>query len=107
MPSYRAPVDEALFLLNDVFQWSRHSNLPGFADATPDVVEAVLSEAAKFCSEVLTPLNHVGDREGCKRHEDGSVTTPTGFKEAYKQLTDGGWIGISAPVPVTKGCPSL
>jgi 3-(methylsulfanyl)propanoyl-CoA dehydrogenase len=97
MPTYKAPVDDALFLLNDVFHIDRYGNLPGFSDASPDVVEAILREAAKFSEEVLTPLNRVGDKEGCKRAGDGSVTTPTGFKEAYKQIIDGGWIGISVP----------
>ena len=97
MPTYKAPVDDALFLLNDVFHLDRYGNLPGFADASPDVVEAVLREAAKFSEEVLTPLNRVGDKEGCKRDADGSVTTPTGFKDAYKQIVEGGWIGISVP----------
>ena len=97
MPTYKAPVDDALFLLNEVFHIDRYGNLPGFSDASPDVVEAVLREAAKFSEEVLTPLNRVGDKEGCKRAADGSVTTPTGFKEAYKQIIDGGWIGISVP----------
>jgi len=97
MPSYKAPVDDALFLLNDVFHIERYGNLPGFADASPDVVEAVLREAGKLSEEVLTPLNRVGDKEGCTRHADGQVTTPKGFKEAYKQIIDGGWIGISAP----------
>jgi len=86
-----------LFLLNDVFHIDRYGNLPGFSDASPDVVEAILREAAKFSEEVLTPLNRVGDKEGCKRAADGSVTTPTGFKDAYKQIIDGGWIGISVP----------
>ena len=97
MPTYKAPVDDALFLLNDVFHLDRYGNLPGFADASPDVVEAILGEAAKLAEEVLTPLNRVGDKEGCKRHGDGSVTTPTGFKQAYKQLAEGGWLGLSAP----------
>jgi acyl-CoA dehydrogenase len=97
MPTYKAPVDDALFLLNDVFHLDRYGNLPGFADASPDIVEAVLREAAKFSEEALTPLNRVGDKEGCTRHPDGSVTTPTGFKDAYKQLVAGGWIGISVP----------
>jgi hypothetical protein len=90
-------VDETLFLLNDVFHLDRYGNLPGFGDASADVVEAVLREAAKFSEEVLTPLNRVGDKEGCKRSADGSVSTPAGFKEAFTQLVEGGWIGISAP----------
>jgi alkylation response protein AidB-like acyl-CoA dehydrogenase len=86
-----------LFLLNDVFHLDHYGNLPGFSDASPDVVEAVLREAAKFSEEVLTPLNRVGDKEGCKWAADGSVSTPTGFKDAYKQIVEGGWIGISVP----------
>ena len=97
MPTYKVPVDETLFLLNDVFHLDRYGNLPGFGDASADVVEAVLREAAKFSEEVLTPLNRVGDKEGCKRSADGSVSTPAGFKEAFTQLVEGGWIGISAP----------
>src|SRR5262245_42858415 len=86
IPIYKAPVDDALFLLNDVFHLDHYGNLPGFSDASPDVVEAVLREAAKFSEEVLTPLNRDGDKEGCKRGADGSVTTPKGFKEAYRQI---------------------
>src|SRR5215813_4597258 len=97
MPIYKAPVDDALFVLNDVFHLDHYGNLPGFSDVSPDVVEAVLREAAKFSEEVLTPLNRVGDKEGCKRGADGSVTTPKGFKEAYTQIVEGGWIGIFAP----------
>jgi acyl-CoA dehydrogenase len=97
MQTYKAPVEDTLFLLNDVLHIDRYGNLPGFADASPDLIEAVLSEAAKFSEEVLTPLNRVGDKEGCARHADGSVTTPTGFKDAFKQLVEGGWIGISVP----------
>jgi acyl-CoA dehydrogenase len=97
MPSYQAPVDDVMFLLSDVFHIDRHNNLPGFADATPDLIEAVLAEAAKFAEQVLTPLNRVGDKEGCRRHDDGSVTTPAGFQDAYRKLTAGGWLGISAP----------
>ena len=80
MPTYKAPVDDVMFLLTDVFHIDRYNNLPGFADATPDLLEAVLAEAAKFCEDVLTPLNRVGDKEGCKRHDDGSVTTPDGIQ---------------------------
>jgi 3-(methylsulfanyl)propanoyl-CoA dehydrogenase len=97
MPTYKAPVDDALFLLNDVFHLERYGNLPGFAEASSDTVEAILREAAKFSEEVLTPLNRIGDKEGCTRHADGSVTTPTGFKDAYRQIVEGGWVGISAP----------
>jgi acyl-CoA dehydrogenase len=97
MPTYKAPVQDVQFLLNDVFHVERYNNLSGFADASPDVVEAILGEAAKLCEELLLPLNRVGDMDGCQRHDDGSVTTPKGFKKAYKQVIDGGWVGISAP----------
>ncbi len=95
MPSYKAPIDEVLFLLDDVFHIERHNNLPGFSDATPDVVEAVLTEAGRFGETVLQPLNRIGDLEGCTRHPDGSVTTPTGFPEAYRRYAEGGWGGVS------------
>jgi acyl-CoA dehydrogenase len=97
MPTYKAPVDDVQFLLYDVLHFERYDNLPGFTDASPDVVTAILGEAAKFSEQVLAPLNRVGDLEGCKRHEDGRVTTPKGFKEAYSKLSDGGWLGLSAP----------
>jgi acyl-CoA dehydrogenase len=97
MPTYKAPVDDVMFLLSDVFHIDRYNNLPGFADATPDLLEAVLAEAAKFCEDVLTPLNRVGDKEGCRRHDDGSVSTPSGFKDAYKRLNEAGWMGAAAP----------
>ncbi len=95
MPVYKAPVEDTLFLLNDVFAIERYNNLPGFADATPDVVEAVLGEGAKLCEEVLQPLNHSGDQEGCTRHTDGRVTTPKGFKAAHEAYAQGGWIGLA------------
>ena len=97
MPGYKAPVEDMTFLLSEVFHIDRFNNLPGFADATPDLIEAVLAEAGKFSETVLAPLNRVGDKEGCRRDADGSVTTPLGFKDAYQRLTEGGWIGISAP----------
>jgi acyl-CoA dehydrogenase len=97
MPSYKAPLEDVSFLLNDVFQIDRYNNLPGFSDASADVREAILAEAAKLSEEVLQPLNRVGDLEGCTRHDDGRVTTPKGFKAAYKQLGEGGWLGLSAP----------
>jgi len=82
MPSYKAPVHDTLFLLNDVFHFEKYGNLPGFEDATPETIEAILGEAAKLTEEVFQPLNRSGDVEGCKRHADGRVTTPKGFKEA-------------------------
>src|SRR5450631_2590250 len=97
MPIYKAPVEDVTFLLNDVFQIDRYDNLPGFSDASADVREAILNEAAKLAEEVLQPLNRSGDLEGCTRHDDGRVTTPKGFKEAFKQVAEGGWLGLSAP----------
>src|SRR5213083_2435837 len=97
MPIYKAPLEDVNFLLNDVFQIERYDNLPGFTDASADVREAILGEAAKLAEQVLQPLNRVGDLEGCTRHDDGSVTTPKGFKEAFRQVAEGGWLGLSAP----------
>ena len=97
MPTYTAPVKDTLYVLDDVLQIQRYSNLPGFANATPDVVEAILEEAGKFSAEVLQPLNKVGDEVGCKRNDDGTVTTPPGFKNAYKQFCEAGWPTLTAP----------
>jgi alkylation response protein AidB-like acyl-CoA dehydrogenase len=95
MPAYRAPVEDTLFVLNDVLKYERYNNLPGFADATPDIVEAVLREAGRMAEEVFFPLNQVGDQEGCTRHDDGSVKTPTGFKDAFEQYKEAGWMGLA------------
>lgn len=97
MPVYRAPVQDSLFLLNDVLGVERYANLPGFSNATPDMIEAVLTEAGKFCEEVLFPINQSGDLEGCTRHDDGSVTTPKGFKEAYDAYCEAGWTLLTQP----------
>ncbi len=96
MPSYTAPLREYRFLLKDVLDIERYSNLPTFSDAPIDLIDQVLEEGAKFCEGVLAPLNKVGDEHGCKRTDDGSVTTPPGFKDAYKQLVEAGWPALSS-----------
>ncbi len=91
MPSYRAPVKDTQFVLDAVVGLAQHSNLAGFGAASPDIVRAILEEGGKFCEQVLAPLNLPGDIEGCTRHDDGSVTTPAGFKAAYAAFREAGW----------------
>jgi alkylation response protein AidB-like acyl-CoA dehydrogenase len=97
MPSYKAPVDDVLFLLNEVLRFQTHGNQLGFTDVTSDLIEQVLNEGAKLCEEQLQPLNQKGDAIGCVRHDDGAVTTPPGFKAAYEAFASGGWVGLSVP----------
>jgi alkylation response protein AidB-like acyl-CoA dehydrogenase len=93
MPSYKAPLDEYRFILNEVHDAAALSAMPGFEEATPDLIASILEEAAKFCENVLQPLNQKGDAEGCT-FENGVVRTPAGFKEAYNQYVEGGWTGL-------------
>ncbi|MCT2558776.1 acyl-CoA dehydrogenase C-terminal domain-containing protein [Tsuneonella sp. YG55] len=97
MPTYTAPTRDTKFVVNEVLDLASYGNLPGFESATTDIVDAVIDECGKFCAEVLQPLNQVGDSEGCTRHPDGSVTTPTGFKAAFDQYVEAGWSTLSSP----------
>ena len=98
MPQYKAPLRDMRFLLNEVFDFESHyKTLPNGEEATPDMVDAILTEMAKLCENTIGPLYQSGDEEGCKL-EDGKVTTPKGFKEAYDEYVAGGWQGLSHPV---------
>ena len=106
MPAYRAPVKDTQFVLDTIVGLHKYANLPGFADATPDVVKAILEEGGKFCENVLAPLNLPGDIEGCTWADDGSVTTPVGFKAAYAAFVDAGWGTLMAePAHGGQGLP--
>ena len=97
MPSYTAPVADTMFILNEIVGLDRLTNNPGFAAASGDIVAAVLEEGGKFAGEVLNPLNPVGDEIGCTRNDDGTVTVPPGFQEAFDQFVAGGWTTLHAP----------
>ncbi|MFL5236740.1 MAG: acyl-CoA dehydrogenase C-terminal domain-containing protein [Rhizomicrobium sp.] len=99
MPVYRAPVDDYKFLLHELFEVEKQSDLPRFADLSADTIDDILTNAGKFCEQVLQPLNQSGDEEGC-HFENGVVRTPKGFAEAYKQYYEAGWGGLGAPEEV-------
>ncbi len=91
MAEYKAPLDEMNFVLNELVAMERIAALPGYEDATPDMVAAILEEAGKLTGGVLSPLNRVGDETGVKLTETGDVPTPAGFADAYRQYVEGGW----------------
>jgi hypothetical protein len=106
--AYKAPVRDFTFLLNDVLEVERYSNLPGFADVSADLVNQILEEGARFAEGVIAPINRIGDQEGCVRNPDGSVRTPTGWKEAYRQMVEAGWPALSSdPEYGGQGMPAV
>src|SRR5688500_7271019 len=96
MPKYEAPLRDLEFVYYELFDGAALAELPGYEEATRDVVTAVLEEIGKIAAEVLQPLNATGDEEGC-RLVDGAVKTPKGFKEAWAVLREGGWMGLTGP----------
>jgi len=107
MAEYVAPIRDMQFVLKHVVGLDQVNTLPGWEEITPDVVDAILEEAGKLASEVLSPLNSTGDRTGSK-WKDGNVTTPAGFKEAYWQYVNAGWGNIQSPTEYGgQGLPHL
>src|ERR1700761_1221752 len=96
MTIYRAPVEDFRFLIHEFLEVEKHRDLPLYEDLSPDLIDDILTNAGKFCEEVLHPLNQSGDEEGC-HFENGVVRTPKGFKEAYKAYSEAGWGGLGAP----------
>ncbi|MFV8818996.1 acyl-CoA dehydrogenase C-terminal domain-containing protein [Haliea sp. E17] len=108
MPEYKAPLRDMRFVTHEVLDAEQQFQaLPGYEEATADLVDAILEEGAKFCEGVLAPLNRSGDQEGCRWSEEG-VTTPSGFKQAYQQFVENGWPALAADVEAGgQGMPNL
>lgn len=108
MPRYTAPVRDMQFILHDLLSIENYSNLPGFSETTPDLIDQILEEGGKFAGEVLFPLNTVGDIQGCVRNPDASVKTPDGFPAAYSQFVENGWPLLAAdPDMGGQGLPNV
>ena len=91
MPTYKAPTRDLQFVLHDVLGVDDvYTSLPEFEEVSPDLIDAILEQGAKFCEDVLAPLNESGDEEGCQWTPEG-VKTPAGFAQAYGQYVEGGW----------------
>ncbi|WP_396595477.1 acyl-CoA dehydrogenase C-terminal domain-containing protein [Brevundimonas sp. R86498] len=105
--AYKAPVRDLTFILNEVLEIDRYSNSPGFQDVSSDLVQQLLEEGAKFAEEVIAPINHSGDKEGC-HWDNGVVTGPKGWKEAYHAMVEAGWPALSAdPAYGGQGMPAV
>jgi len=105
--AYKAPVRDLSFILNEVLEIDRYTNQPGFADASPDLIAQILEEGGKFAEEVIAPINWTGDKQGCTI-DDGVVTTPKGWKEAYHQMVEAGWTSLAAdPKYGGQGLPAV
>ena len=94
--AYKAPVRDLTFIVNEVLDIDRYTNQPGFTDISSDLVTQVLEEGGKFAEEVIAPINHSGDKEGCHWAEGGVVTGPKGWKEAYQAMVEAGWPALAA-----------
>ena len=109
MPQYNPPLRDIQFVIHELLNADKVlADLPAYAEVAKDTINQIIEEAGKFASEVAFPLNQIGDQEGCTRHADGSVTTPTGFKEAYQQYVAGGWPALTCdPAFGGQGLPVL
>ncbi len=107
MSDYKAPVRDMQFVMRELAGLEQVQALPGYEEASSDLVDAILDEAGKFANSVLSPLNRVGDREGCKWN-DGVVTTAPGWKDAYRQFSEAGWTSLAcSPEYGGQGLPKL
>ena len=105
--AYKAPVRDLTFILGEVLEIDKYANQRGFAEVTTELAQQILEEGGKFAEEVIAPLNRVGDKEGCQWN-DGVVTGPTGWKEAYQAMVEAGWSGLAAdPAYGGQGMPAV